>query len=298
LPKPTMKPVNPIRIAVASGKGGTGKTTVAASLALSLAGQTSLNFLDCDVEAPNAHLLLNPQFNLQKSAVTLIPEILPEKCNLCGKCVEVCQFHALAKIGKNILVFPQLCHGCGSCTWNCPQEAIREKENPIGELQAGSAHSGDIQFARGLLTIAEPMPTPVIRQLKRWLVLQEDAVTIYDSPPGASCSVVETLRGVDFVILVTEPTPFGLHDLKQIIGILNDLKIPSGVVINRDGIGEPIIEEYLLQKNIPILMRIPFSTIYAAGIAAGKTLVEIEPDLKQRFLQMYETIKQTVGGVE
>ena len=298
MPKPAMNPMKTLRIAVASGKGGTGKTTVAASLALSLAGQTTVSFLDCDVEAPNAHLLLNPQFNLQKAAVTLIPEVLPEKCNLCGKCVEVCQFHALAKIGKNILVFPQLCHGCGSCTWNCPQKAIREKENPIGELQAGSAQAGAIQFARGLLTIAEPMPTPIIRQLKKWPVLPDEAVTILDSPPGASCSVVETLRGVDFAILVTEPTPFGLHDLKQIIGILNDLEIPSGVVINRDGIGEPVVEDYLQEKNIPILMRIPFSQTYAAGIAAGKNLVEIEPGLKNRFLQMYDAIKQTVGGVE
>jgi len=291
-----MKPVKPIRIAVASGKGGTGKTTVAASLALSLADHTAVNFLDCDVEAPNAHLLLKPQFNAHQQAVTRIPEVLPDKCNLCGKCVEVCQFHALAKIGQKILVFPQLCHGCGSCTWNCPQEAIREKENPIGELQAGSAQSGAIRFAQGLLTIAEPMPTPIIRQLKKWQVLQDDAVTILDSPPGASCSVVETLRGSDFAILVTEPTPFGLHDLKQIVGILHDLKIPAGVVINRDGIGEPIIEEYLLQKNIPILMRIPFSSIYAAGIAAGKTLVEIEPDLKKNFLKLYDHIKQASGG--
>ncbi len=293
-----MKPFKTLRIAVASGKGGTGKTTIAASLALSLAGQNPVNFLDCDVEAPNAHLLLNPQLNLQKAAVTLIPEVLPEKCDLCGKCVEVCQFHALAKIGKTILVFPQLCHGCGSCTWNCPQEAIREKEHPIGELQAGSAQSGAIHFARGLLTIAEPMSTPIIRQLKKWPVLLDDTVTILDSPPGASCPVVETLRGVDFAILVTEPTPFGLHDLKQIIGILNDLKIPSGVVINRDGIGEPVVEEYLRDKDIPILMRVPFSQTYAAGIAAGKNLVEIEPGLKQHFLQMYDAIEQTTGGVE
>jgi MinD superfamily P-loop ATPase len=204
-----------MRIAVASGKGGTGKTTVATSLALSLSTRQPVLFLDCDVEAPNSHLYLQPSFLAQKEAVILLPQIDATKCSACGKCVEVCQFHALALIGKKVLVFPQLCHGCGTCTLNCPENAISEKPNPIGALETGQTDTG-IDFARGVLSISEPMSTPIIRQLKRWKQGVPDQITILDAPPGASCSVVETVRGSDFVLLVTEPTPLGLlHDLNR-----------------------------------------------------------------------------------
>ena len=215
-----------MQIAVASGKGGTGKTTVATSLALSLTDSHPVQFLDCDVEAPNGHIFLNPEINRQEPAVIRIPKIDPDRCSLCGKCVEVCQFHALAKVGKTILVFPQLCHGCGSCTWNCPEGAIEEIPNPIGMLESGLSIAG-FPFSRGILTISEPMSTPIIRQLKRWESPSKGDTIILDAPPGASCSVVETLRRCDFALLVTEPTPFGLHDLKQMLGILRDMNIPA-----------------------------------------------------------------------
>lgn len=280
-----------MQIAVASGKGGTGKTTVATSLALSLAGAVKVRYFDCDVEAPNGHLFLNPIFTEKTEAVIRIPRILAEKCTACGRCVEICQFHALAKVGKNILVFPQLCHGCGSCTWNCPENAIVEVPNPIGSLERGMALES-IEFYRGQLTISEPMPTPVIRQLKKLRQSSPNAIDIYDAPPGASCSVVETLRGMDFVLLVTEPTPFGLHDLKQIVGILKEMDISAGVVINRDGIGDNAVETYCTAEKLPILLRIPFDRQIAEGVSAGKTLVDIYPEYSASFQRLVSRIQE------
>lgn len=282
-----------MQIAVASGKGGTGKTTIATSLALSLshpAGNSRpVIFLDCDVEAPNAHLYLRPVITQQKEATILLPQIDPAKCSACGRCVEVCQFHALALIGKKVLVFPQLCHGCGTCMLNCPESAITEKPNPIGVLEAGQTETG-IAFAHGILTISEPMPTPIIRQLKRWKKGDLDQTVILDAPPGASCSVVEALRGSDFVLLVTEPTPFGLHDLKQMVGIMREMSIPAGVVINRDGIGDGELEAFCEAENLPILMHIPFDRKIAEGVAKGETLPEIYPAYAAAFEQMFQQI--------
>lgn len=280
-----------MKIAVASGKGGTGKTMVATSLALSLIETNQVKLMDCDVEAPNAHLFLHPILDQQISAAIRIPKIDPERCTLCGKCVEVCQFHALAKVGKTIMVFPQLCHGCGSCTWNCPEGAIEEISNPIGVIEKGTTISG-IDFTHGKLILSEPMATPIIRQLKKLEKSSIGTITVIDSPPGASCSVVETVRGVDFVILVTEPTPFGLHDLKQMLGILEDMQIRYGVVINREGIGNAEVDQYLEQRGIPILMRIPFDKEIARGTAAGKPLVEIDPNYLEKFKYMFHKIDQ------
>jgi len=284
-----------MRIVIASGKGGTGKTTVATSLALSLSARQPVLFLDCDVEAPNAHLYLQPNFQAQKKAVILLPEIDAEKCSACGKCVEVCQFHALALIGKKVLVFPQLCHGCGTCTLNCPEKAITETRNPIGALESGQTETG-IGFARGVLDISEPMATPIIRQLKRWKKGVADQTVIMDAPPGASCSVVETVRGSDFVLLVTEPTPFGLHDLKQMTGIVREMNIPAGVIINRDGIGNSSVEAFCQAENLPILLRIPFDRAIAEGLSAGKTLVEVEPAYIERFQALHQQIGVAVEG--
>ncbi len=288
-----------MKIAIASGKGGTGKTTFATNLALTLSKNNQVQFMDCDVEAPNAHLFLHPDLHEEIPATIRVPEIDADKCSSCGKCVEVCQFHALAKVGKTIMVFPQLCHGCGSCTWNCPEGAITEIQDPIGVIERGSTPGG-IQFSHGKLTLSEPMATPIIRQLKKSEINNSTAIHIYDSPPGASCSVVETLRGMDYVVLVTEPTPFGLHDLKQMLGILEEMKIPFGVVINRDGIGNASVEHYLLEHEIPVLMRILFNREIARGIAAGKVLNEIDPKFNEKFVTVFDQIKNLIndpGGV-
>jgi len=279
-----------IKIAIASGKGGTGKTTIATSLASCVASTHPTWYLDCDVEAPNGHIFLKPELTQEAQAVIRIPEIQVNACTLCRTCVQVCQFNALAMVGKTIMVFPQLCHGCGSCTWNCPEGAIEEVPNPIGLLQAGRTAEG-IHFMRGLLTISEPMPTPIIRQLKHWQSPPPDAILIHDAPPGASCSVVETLRGVDFVLLVTEPTPFGIHDLKQMLGIIAEMKIPAGVVINREnGEYEPL-SELCMQNDLPVLMKVPYDRSIAEGLAEGKKLIDIDARYKHQLLQVFDRIQ-------
>jgi len=277
-----------MKIAVASGKGGTGKTMISTSLASSLAGEFPIRFLDCDVEAPNAHLFLKPEIKETLPAVILLPEITMELCTLCGICVEVCEYNALAKVGTKILVFPQLCHGCGSCTLQCPVGAIKENPRPIGTISKGVTDD-NIIFGMGELTISEPMPTPIINQLKTQFHNNE-AVTILDSPPGASCAVVATIHDADFVLLVTEPTPFGLHDLKQMLGVLSETGTPSGVIINRDGIGDAKVEDYLAEHSIPILMKIPYQETIAEGLAMGQLLTEIMPSYKSEFTKMFQQI--------
>ena len=283
-----------MRIAVASGKGGTGKTTVATSLATSLAAHpawTRPSLIDCDVEAPNAHLFLKPTITHRQDVAILIPQVNETSCTHCGKCATVCQYHAIAVLGKWVLVFPQLCHGCGSCTAMCPEHAISEIPNVIGILERGSAPSG-ISFARGVMNIGEPMA--VIRQLKKWITLPSDQVVIIDAPPGTSCPVVEALRGVDFLLLVTEPTPFGLQDLELATQIARELKIPAGVIINRDGIGDAKVELYCAVEGLPILMRIPFDRAIALGIAQGRLLTDVHPEFIKKFRALFVQIADQV----
>jgi len=261
------------KIAVASGKGGTGKTMVATSLAACLTKQNNIQFLDCDVEAPNAHLFLKPTIESILPATIQVPEINNDICTACGKCVKVCEFHALAQIENSILVFPQLCHGCGSCQNICPENAIRETPHKIGNLRFGKARE-NIRFLSGDLTISEPMSTPIIRQLKAH-INEEIDVSILDSPPGASCSVVATVHDADFVLLVTEPTPFGLHDLKQMIGVLEKTSTQGGVIINREGIGDERIESFLDTTQYPLMMKIPYRVEIAAGLAKGDILTSL-----------------------
>ena len=283
-----------MKIAIASGKGGTGKTMVATSLAASLTPNHSIKFLDCDVEAPNAHLFLKPEFLHTSPAVIYIPSIISELCDACGVCVQVCQYHALAMITNQVLVFPQLCHGCGSCTQNCPSQAIIEEEKIIGGLYQGNTPLG-IKHYMGMLTVSEPMPTPIIHQLKR-LPDEQAEITILDSPPGASCAVVATIYDADYVLLVTESTPFGLHDLKQMLGILEQTGTPGGIIINRDGIGDNRVEDFINQTNYPILMKIPYQNEIAAGLASGRILIEIYPAFQALFTQLYQQIMAQISS--
>jgi len=277
-----------LKIAVASGKGGTGKTMVATSLAACLSKHYNIQFLDCDVEAPNAHLFLKPTIESILPATIQVPEIEKDICTACGMCVDVCEFHALAQINNQILTFPQLCHGCGSCQHICPENAIRETPRQIGNLRFGKARE-NIRFLSGDLTISEPMPTPIIRQLKAHINEEIDA-TILDSPPGASCSVVATVHDADFALLVTEPTPFGLHDLKQMIGVLEETGTPGGVVINRDGIGDVGVESFLENKHYPVMMKIPYRVEIAAGLAKGEILTDLFPEFQTDFRILFEDI--------
>lgn len=290
-------------IAVASGKGGTGKTTVATSLALSLAREepdrSALpppTYLDCDVEGPNAHLFLRPVFDRRQDVVVQIPRVDAAKCTACSKCADVCQYHAIVVLGKKVLVFDQLCHGCGSCTLVCPEGAISEEPHIIGVLEAGVA-AGGIRFARGVLDVGQPMATPAIRQLKRWAIPRDGGVVILDAPPGTSCPVVEAVRGADYLLLVTEPTPFGLHDLRLAVEVAQELGIPAGVVINRDGIGDTAVDAFCAGAGLPILMRIPFERAIAEGIAQSQPLVEIRPEYAPRFRALMAEIVRQLSHV-
>lgn len=283
-------------IAISSGKGGTGKTTVATSLAMALSESDMLvSCLDCDVEGPNAHIFLRPMLDQRKPVDLLIPEVDADLCNGCGRCAEVCQFHAIVVLGAKTLVFPELCHGCGSCALECPENAITEIPKSLGVLEKGPANGG-INFAHGVLNVGEPMAVPVITQLKSWQNLSDTGTVILDSPPGASCPVVESLRGADFVILVTEPTPFGLHDLRLAVQLTRELDIPVGVIVNRDGIGDTSVDGFCQEAGLPILMRIPFARRIGEGIAQGKLLVEIDPVYINRFQLLYEQIERLVNG--
>jgi MinD superfamily P-loop ATPase len=217
----------------------------------------------------------------------------------------VCQFHAIAVIGENTLVFPELCHGCGSCALNCPEQAISEKLEVMGVLEAGPTPTG-IYFAQGVMNVGEPMAVPVIRQLKEWDLerhgqpsTQKDRAPewetiILDAPPGTSCPVVETVRGADFALLVTEPTPFGLHDLQIMVEVVREVNIPAGVVVNRDGTGNTEVAHFCAEANLPVLMRIPLERAIGAGIAQGKPLVEIRPEYRNRFRDLYKQIRDIV----
>ncbi|MGB9660921.1 MAG: ATP-binding protein [Moorellaceae bacterium] len=277
-------------VAVASGKGGTGKTTIAVNLALALQGKLPVQFLDADVEEPNAHLFLRPNL-LEEREVTLpVPEINEEQCTGCGKCSEVCAFNALAVVKGKVVRFIELCHGCGACTRFCPAQAIREKPHRIGILAKG--WSGGIAFVHGRIDVGAPLAPPLIRAAKR--EIQNTGVIIVDAPPGTSCPVVTAVSGSDFCLLVTEPTPFGLNDLRLAVGMVRELGVPFGVIINRSSQEDFLIERYCSEEQIPILLKIPFDKRYAACYAQGRCLVEVYPEWTAAFVGLWQEVKRMV----
>lgn len=278
-------------ISVASGKGGTGKTLVATSLALSLRDRDKVQLLDCDVEEPNDHIFLKPVITKSEAVRIPVPEIDEKKCTYCGKCVEVCAYHAIAVFPKNILVFPQLCHGCGACSYLCPEKAVNEVGREIGVVEWG--HSNGVEFAHGKLNVGEAMPTPVIRRVKERA--NHDGIVIIDISPGTSCPVVESIKDSDFCLLVTEPTPFGLNDLALAVETVKKLKVPCGVVINRAGVGDGKVEKYCLNENIPVLLTIPMDTEIARLYSRGTALVEGMPKWKECFLELFDRIQEIVN---
>jgi len=278
-------------ISIASGKGGTGKTTIAVNLALSING--GVQFLDCDAEEPNAHIFLKPKIKETKKVYIPVPEIDEEKCTYCGRCREVCAYNAIAVIGGtdgkkgSILVFSNLCHGCGSCSYFCPEGAIKEVNKEIGEIEIGNV--GSMQFIHGRLNIGEAMAPPVIREIKKHL--NPTRTVIIDAPPGTSCPVVETIKRSDFCVLVTEPTPFGLNDLTLAVEVLRKLKIRFGVVINRSDLGDEKTDQYCKEQNIPILMRIPFKKEIAVAYSKGEPIVKTFPEYRKDFEELFNKIK-------
>lgn len=278
-------------ISVASGKGGTGKTSIATNLSVSLG--ENIQFLDCDVEQPNAHLFLKPRI-VESNIITMpVPEIEKSKCSLCGKCAEICQFKAIVVIADTVLTFHELCHSCGGCVKVCPENATYETGREIGILERG--YSNSIEFIHGSLKVGEAMSPPLIRKVKSFI--DNKRVSIIDAPPGTSCPVIASIRGSDFVILVSEPTPFGLYDLKLMVSAVRILGIPHGIVINRCDIGDDKLKEYAEKENIPVLMEIPFDRKIAEAYSQGNLMVEIMPEWKEKFNTLYEEIRSIILGV-
>jgi MinD superfamily P-loop ATPase len=274
-------------ISIASGKGGTGKTTVAVSLALSLPRE-SVQLIDCDVEEPNDHLFLNPTIRQVSSVGIPVPRIDESKCTYCGLCSRVCEYHALAVFPKTVLVFDELCHGCGACSYLCPEKAIFEVDRELGVIQEGSADG--ILFTNGILNVGEPMAAPLIRKTKE--KMQKDKIVLLDAPPGTACPVIETVKGSDFCLLVTEPTPFGLNDLELAVGMLEKLEIPRAVVVNKSDVGNREVWEYCQSQNIPILMEIPMDRRIAESYSKGIPIVVDHPSYVQKFKDLFERVKE------
>jgi len=289
-------------IAVASGKGGTGKTTVAVNLALCLDScLEEVGFLDCDVEEPNAHLFLKPQIHESEPVNLLVPQINEEKCTYCGRCSEICAYNAIAILKNKVLVFSELCHSCGGCKLLCPKDAIEEVARPIGVLEKGNA--GFIWFTHARLNLGEALAVPLVRAVKRTglyisgkkkEVNRNNQVTIIDVPPGTSCPVIESVKESDFCLLVTEPTPFGLNDLILAVEMLKKLKIACAVLINRSSVGDRKVDEYCQRERIPILMRIPLDKNIAIAYSKGIPIIEVKPGYKKDFLGLYRQIKKLV----
>lgn len=312
-------------ISFASGKGGTGKTTVATNFALFVSQEEnakSVQFLDCDVEEPNAAIFLKPEITERSSVAIPVPVIDHDRCTFCGKCSEVCAYHAVAvikpandskperkrsvELKNKVLVFPELCHGCGGCALLCPEGAISERDRVIGIIETG--RSGKIDFIQGRLNIGEPMAPPVIRAMKKRIggtPILTDAVkqhektrssntdlnfTIIDVPPGTSCPMVEAIRHSDLTLLVTEPTPFGLNDLKLAIATAREMDIQCGVIINRDGVGDSGVTEYCEKECIPVIMRIPMDKNIAVAYSKGVPIIELDAAYRDKFRELYHTI--------
>jgi MinD superfamily P-loop ATPase len=277
-------------ISIASGKGGTGKTTVAVNLALSL--KNNVQYLDCDVEEPNGHIFIKPEFQKSITVGTPIPEVNKSKCTYCGKCSEICQYHAIVVIKNNVLVFPELCHSCAGCWLVCPENAISPIDRELGIIEQGN-NSG-IEFIHGKLRIGEAMSPPLIRKVKS--ELDPNKTVIIDAPPGTSCPVIASVKKSDFVLLVTEPTPFGLNDLKLAVEMIRSLKLKFGVIINRSDIGNDEVQKYCEQGQIDILMEIKNDRKIAEAYSSGMPLVEIYPEYRTRFQSLYHEIERRAGA--
>jgi MinD superfamily P-loop ATPase len=281
-----------MRIAIASGKGGTGKTTVATNLAyVASHNAQSVAYLDCDVEEPNAHIFLKPEINRSEPVGNLVPEVDEEKCIHCGKCGEICQYSAIVCIAEKVLVYPELCHACGGCSLVCPESAITEKLREMGRLEVGTANS--IRFVQGVLNIGERMSPPVVKAVR---TNDPDADMVFiDAPPGTSCPVIESVRGCDFVILVTEPTPFGLNDLQLAVEMVRAMNLPFGVVINRADLGDRSVSVYCEQNHIEVLAEIPDDRRIAEAYSRGAMVCEALPDYGAAFSRLLDEVIREVN---
>jgi len=271
-------------LAVASGKGGTGKTTVAVNIARVLGFKVQL--LDCDVEEPNAHLFLKGTLGEEETVTIPVPQVNESLCDGCGECGRFCEYHAIVSFGSTPLVFPEMCHGCGGCAKVCPKKAIQETDQRIGVVE--TIESGNVTLMQGRLDVGVAMAPPLIRAVKARL--QNGLPAIMDAPPGTSCPVITTIKGADVVVLITEPTPFGLHDLKLAVDVVRELRIPFGVVVNRVGIGDDRVHVFCRQEGIPILLEIPDDRRIAEVYSRGEIIVEAMPEYRAHFMRLWEAV--------
>lgn len=281
-----------MRIAVASGKGGTGKTTIATNLAVVVGRQGErVRYIDCDVEEPNGHLFLKPAITTTETASIPVPLIDESACRACGKCVRFCEYKALVRLGEMVMVFPELCHGCGGCTLLCPRKAIAERDKEIGVVEAGGADG--IGFIHGKLGVGEAMSPPLIRRVLAGR--DENVIDIIDAPPGTSCPVIASIRTADFVVLVTEPTPFGLNDLGLALDMVRELGIPHGVVVNRAEPGNTEARDFCDPRRAPIIGEIPDDRRIAEAYSRGEMVVTAVDGLLARFELLWDTIRKQVA---
>lgn len=264
-------------IAVASGKGGTGKTTVAVNLAICLREPVTL--MDCDVEEPNCHIFLNPEIQCRERVSLPFPIVDESLCDGCGECGRACQYNAIVALKTKPLVFPSLCHGCGACVNACPVNAINEGKREIGTIESGTARH--VNFVQGCLDVGQTLAPPLIRAVKRRRTAE--GISVVDCPPGTSCPVIAAVRGSDYVVLVTEPTPFGLHDLKLAVETAKKIGLGFGVVVNRASGSWHCVAEYCRVAQIPILAEIPDDRRAAVAYSRGQLIVEAVPELRETF---------------
>jgi len=282
-----------MRIAIASGKGGTGKTTVAVNLAFVAARDgRSVTYLDCDVEAPNGHIFLKPQITGTSAVYSMVPKVDEGRCSLCRRCAEVCRFSAIVCIGTQVLVFPELCHACGGCSLVCEDRAITEVRREVGALAVGN--SGRIQFVQGRLNLGEVKSPHVIKAVKAAAPPAE--LSIIDAPPGTSCPVIESVRDSDFVLLVTEPTPFGLHDLKLAVELVRALELAFGVIINRADAGDGAVRAYCREERIEVLAEIPNDREIAEAYSRGELICQTLPRYDSLFGEISSAIVDMAPG--
>ncbi|MCP4547657.1 MAG: P-loop NTPase [bacterium] len=279
-----------MKIALASGKGGTGKTTMA--VALARAARSPVRLLDCDVEGPNCHLFIKPVLERSEIVTVSVPVVDKNLCKPCGKCAEICRFNAIASIKLAPLFFPELCHACGGCIQVCPENAIGEIQRDVGLLECGS--SDGLEFIQGRLMIGEAMATPVIKAVKRYQ--SDELLTLIDCPPGTACPFAAAVRGCDYVLLVTEPTPFGLHDLKLAVATLRRMGIAAGVIVNRCVDRDNMIAAYCREENIPLHLQVPEQRRIAEASSRGRMLLEVAPEFGSKLREVLQMVTERISG--